>query len=1046
MCFPPYNGLGSVHDAVTHLQSPFAGRYTIERELGRGGMATVYRARDLRHDRAVALKVLHPEIAASVGGERFAREIRLLAGLHHPHILPLFDSGEHEGAVFYVVPCVEGESLRRRLEREDQLPLEDALRITREVADALDHAHRHGVIHRDIKPENILLEEGHAIVADFGVARAVTRAVGESHTTAGMVVGTPAYMSPEQASGDDELDGRSDQYSLACVLYEMLAGIPPFSGTTPRATIARRFTEAPPSLRGERDVPETLDRAIRRALSAVPADRFPDVRAFAKGLDVAEAPARPASRRVATLGIPAVAAIALALVIWWPRGGGADTIDPGLHAVLPFALEANSAPGGLDGAAVARHLGRAMGFWRDVRLVDPMRTSDAVDREGAPRTLRDALSVARTLGAGRLLWGDIWNRGDSVEVRAALYDVGRGREVRRATVMMGADVTNMGRLFEALSDSLTLGTPRDRAAAPGARGTRVREAFLHYEAGHHALSTWDLVRAEHEFQRASERDPEFAQAALWAAQSMAWRGAEPGEWRASAARAVANRAALNARETRQAAGLLALAEHRFPAACDDYRAMLLRDSLDFAAWHGLANCQARDPLVERDARSPSGWRFRGSLHAGLVAYLRAMEILPSFHRAATQLSPLPTNLFPVEDASIRAGYAVTPDTVRFAALAGLEADTLSFVPYPMADAITAPATHAAAVVWARERLRSIAETWVRVFPASSAAHEVHSAALEVVGDLGRAASEASRSRTLATDEAVRTRLAHDEVRLHVKRGDFESARRLADSTLSARRAPTAAEAHWLAGLAALTGRVHRTRQLLEVDADDSTFAFWYDGDRVTAPPQVARAALALLAYASFPDPRDSTLALARRVRQLVNVWVPRAGRDRVRAAVMANPITFGLWRLEPSSVLSISGFGELHQVQRALARGDVAAVRAVAASIRAAPADQREGDADNVYQEALVFLAAGDTVAATLLLDDLLGGLSTGPRWLLEDVQRAAAIPAAMRMRALLAARARDDAVSRSWARAALVLWRDADPELRPFLEPLRSLAGEPNQ
>ena len=275
--FPAALGAGRVDDVVTHSHAPFAGRYTIERELGRGGMATVYRARDLRHDRAVALKVLHPELGAAKGGERFAREIRVLAGLHHPHILPLFDSGEYEGAVFYVVPCIEGESLRRRLERERQLPLEEALRITREVADALDHAHCHGVIHRDIKPENILLEEEHAIVADFGVARAVTRAAGESHTTAGMVVGTPAYMSPEQASGDVDLDGRSDQYSLACVLFEMLVGAPPFSGTTPRATIARRFTEQPPSLRGERDVPEALDRAIRRALAPVPADRFPDV-------------------------------------------------------------------------------------------------------------------------------------------------------------------------------------------------------------------------------------------------------------------------------------------------------------------------------------------------------------------------------------------------------------------------------------------------------------------------------------------------------------------------------------------------------------------------------------------------------------------------------------------------------------------------------------------------------------------------------------------------------------------------------------------------
>ena len=274
-----------------------AERYRIVGLIGRGGMGIVYEAQQLSLGRRVALKVLHRELTASMGGERFAREIRLLAALQHPHILPLFDSGEHDGAVFYVVPCVEGESLRRRLDRERQLPLEDTLRITRDVADALDHAHRRGVIHRDIKPENILLEEGHAIVADFGVARAITRAVDESQTTAGMAVGTPAYMSPEQASGDRELDGRSDQYSLACVLFEMLAGAPPFSGTSPRAMIARRFTEPPPSLRGQRDVPDSLDRAVRRALAAAPADRFPDVRTFAGALEGGSA-AEPVQTRV----------------------------------------------------------------------------------------------------------------------------------------------------------------------------------------------------------------------------------------------------------------------------------------------------------------------------------------------------------------------------------------------------------------------------------------------------------------------------------------------------------------------------------------------------------------------------------------------------------------------------------------------------------------------------------------------------------------------------------------------------------------------------
>ena len=1039
-----------MRETVRHSDEPFAGRYVIERELGRGGMATVYRARDLRHDRAVALKVLHPEFAASVGGDRFSREIRMLASLHHPHILPLFDSGEHEGAVFYVVPCVEGESLRRRLDHERQLPLDEALRITREVADALDHANRNGVIHRDVKPENILLEEGHAIVADFGVARALTRAIGESSTTAGMVVGTPAYMSPEQASGDEALDGRSDQYSLACVLYEMLAGAPPFSGTTPRATIARRFTEPPPSLRGERDVPDGVDRAVRRALAPVPADRFVDATSFARALDAAMVPRQPRSRSLATLGIPAVGVIALALVIWWPRGGGADTLDPSLYAILPFAIEGRSPAGTFDGSAIARHLGRAMSFWQDMRLVDALRARDAVERHGRLRTLSDALAVARALGAGRLIWGDMWNRGDSIEVRAAMYDVRTERDERAARVMISAEVTNLAPVFDLLSDSLVLGNLRERSAAPAARDTRVREAFLQYEAGHRALGSWDLASAERSFRRATQLDPEFAQASLMLARVQVWKGAEPIDWRVPAAQAVMRRDQLNAREGAHADALLALANGRFPQACEQYRAMIARDSLDFAAWHGLATCQARDPIVERDPRSPSGWRFRGSLHAGLAAYIRAMEVLPSFHRTVLQISPFPTELFPLDEATLRVGYAVERDTLRFAAAAGLDADTLTFVPYPFKQVIAGaggswPATHASAIAWARERFRRVTESWVRAFPGSRVARGAHAAALEAVGDLNQAIVEARQARALSVDDVARTRLVHDEVRLLVKRGDFEDARHLADSILAARGTPPYEESHWLAGLAALTGRVHRTRALLELDAEDSTFAFWDGGERITAPRPVSRTALALLAYASFPDQRDSALALTRRLRATVGAWAAPPQRQRVLTATMTNPIMFGLWQLDPALARSLGGQEGLQGLERSLATGDTASVRAVARSIRADTSERYESDPDHALQTALVFLAAGDTAAATLLLDRLLKGLATNPRWLLEDVHRAAAIPVAMRTRAVLAARARDSVIARRWAESALTLWRNADPELRPFLQPLDALTGNPD-
>ena len=268
-------------DLRDRLQQTLADRYRIERELGRGGMGVVFLAQDLKHGRQVAIKVLRPELA----GDRFLREIQISARLNHPNILTLIDSGEAAGFMYYVLPFVEGESLRDRLNRERQLSLEDALRITIEAADALSYAHSLGVIHRDIKPENILFEAGHAMVTDFGIARAISDAASEKLTESGLAVGTPAYMSPEQATGMGDVDARSDVYSLACVLYEMLAGAPPYAGPNAQAIIARKTLEPVPGLRVVRDtVPAGIERAVMRALAKVPADRFSTARQFADAL------------------------------------------------------------------------------------------------------------------------------------------------------------------------------------------------------------------------------------------------------------------------------------------------------------------------------------------------------------------------------------------------------------------------------------------------------------------------------------------------------------------------------------------------------------------------------------------------------------------------------------------------------------------------------------------------------------------------------------------------------------------------------------------
>ncbi len=269
----------------SRISGALSTRYRLEQEIGAGGMATVYLAEDIRHDRRVALKVLRPELAAVIGAERFLAEIKLTANLQHPHILPLFDSGEADSFLFYVMPFVEGESLRDRLNREKQLPVDEAIRLAGEVASALDYAHRHGVVHRDIKPENILLHDGRALVADFGIALAASKASGARMTETGMSLGTPHYMSPEQAMGEREITARSDVYALGAVLYEMLTGDPPFTGSTAQAVVARVVTESPRPLVPQRHtIPPHVEAAVLTALEKLPADRFASAAQFAEAL------------------------------------------------------------------------------------------------------------------------------------------------------------------------------------------------------------------------------------------------------------------------------------------------------------------------------------------------------------------------------------------------------------------------------------------------------------------------------------------------------------------------------------------------------------------------------------------------------------------------------------------------------------------------------------------------------------------------------------------------------------------------------------------
>ncbi len=523
-------------DLLPRLQRALEGRYTIERELGRGGMAAVFLAQDLRHDRPVALKVLHPELAASIGTDRFAREIRLAARLQHPHILTVHDSGDVSGGIgeppllWFTMPYVEGESLRERLRREHQLPLAEAVRIAREVADALDYAHRQGVIHRDIKPENILLSGTHALVADFGVARALsTTGSGEfaALTGTGLAVGTPAYMSPEQASGATDVDGRTDLYALGCVLYEMLAGEPPFTGPTAQAIITRALTETPRSLTAVRPgIRPGVGQVVAAAMARVAADRFGSAAEFSQALETASLPtgetmpAIPSRRR----RVPAGALLLLlgfilglgALFAWTRTHSGKE--EGLLLAVLPFENQGDSGDAYFADGITDEVRGKLAGV-PGIQVI--ARATSSQYRAGG-KPLRE---IAQELGVRYLLTGTIRrirsDGRDLVQVRPELIEIVRsGATVSKwerpfdaaMTDVFQVQATIAGQVAAELRGELSPAAEPALAEAP-TRNLAAYDEFLRGDQAYFGSSGIpSLHRAASHYERAVTLDSSFARA------------------------------------------------------------------------------------------------------------------------------------------------------------------------------------------------------------------------------------------------------------------------------------------------------------------------------------------------------------------------------------------------------------------------------------------------------------------------------------------------------------------------------------------------------
>ncbi len=510
-------------DSFERLKATLRDRYSIVREIGAGGMATVYLAHDVKHNRKVALKVLKPDLAAVVGAERFLREIEVTANLQHPHILPLFESGAAEGFLFYVMPYVEGESLRGRLEREGALPIAEATRLIREVADALAYAHSRGVVHRDIKPDNVMISGRHATVTDFGVARAVSEAAGSAAlTTVGMAVGTPAYMSPEQAAADPDIDHRADIYAFGVFAYELLTGAPPFADRKVQNVLAAHLFERPKPLREVRpDVGSGLSDVVMRCLSKEPDDRWASAEEIVRELEALSTPGtgtaavRGVARRGKRTTVMAFAAVAVVAAIGFALFGRGGTRDPAVSAtsvaVFPFTVQ-GSADVRYLGEGMVNLLATGMDGAGDLRSVDPRAVMARVRQEGPDRvTPREAARLARGLGAGLFVLGDIVQAGESIRIDAALYDQQAVARPISSGAVDGDPNEILGMVDQIAAQLLATG------AGKGSRVTQVAAvtsaslpALKAYLEGETAFRAGRFSAAVDAFQQAVAADSQFA--------------------------------------------------------------------------------------------------------------------------------------------------------------------------------------------------------------------------------------------------------------------------------------------------------------------------------------------------------------------------------------------------------------------------------------------------------------------------------------------------------------------------------------------------------
>jgi hypothetical protein len=1018
---------GAPQELLSRIQASLGHAYEIQEPVGAGGMAVVFRGVRLTDGRPVAIKVIQPSIARVLGHDRYHREVDTLRALDHPSIAPLLDSGQDGDILYLVMPFYSGPSLRERLAVERQLGVDEAVGISRAILDALEYAHRHNTIHRDVKPENILFDGERPILADFGIARAIIRSGGKGFTSTGVVFGTPAYMSPEQAGGERQLDGRADIYSVGCLLFEMIAGVPPFVGPNDQVIQIRHLRDPAPDLRNSRPgVPDGLATAVIRALAKVPADRFRSAADFSRAL----APERLG--RVRRAWWPAVVGLVALLMavagVWIVRARrGAPTVDR--YLVLPFHGDGTADPIVPTADQVGRLLWRELSRWRGLDLVDEALVEDYRSRHPeSTRSPEAAKPLASALRAGRLIWGSVVPVGDSVEVRAALYRAADPAEaVRRVRVAIPATTSGSVRALTDPMRALVRGLIADetRLADGGhLEGTTSYPALLATLAGDSALAQWDLVSARAAYRAAIAADPQFAAPKLRYATSSLWAAAPPPDWQAAAAGAAAAAGQLAPIEQLEAGALDALARGDFPAACRGFRRVIAADSLRFNGWFGLGECLARDDVVLVDRRSPSGWRFRSSFAAAISSLRTALGLVPFSHRAigGAAIDRLAEKLMSGAN-WLRFGRDSAGGNPRFAAYPGFEGDSLAFVPYPIDEVLSGrrmTTTLAQAVRECRRTFLAITSRWIVEYPASPPAIKAHAYALEVNGLVTGTAPESA----LELIRGLRARLPADsvdlelgawEVRLLLKAKRYSAAANLATRLLQTPTSP-AAGSDLLPGLAAFVGNADRAASLAESYGQSSFVS--PQGDVIDSPEGLLRTARRLLVYAAIGGPRDSLRGIEARLRREVIAQIEPGRRSlvletlRLQAAHLAYP------ELEPAAdtVLPIS------RIERAIAAGNRDAALAEFVRLDSTRRSQSASDVapDYLVLEARLLAALGDSAGARAKLDGWFADLRTLNQDVLAWVTQAAAVGRGLETRVALGGDMRSSGADTAFA----AVWR----------------------